>query len=140
MFVVLDTNHFRELREDSLSGRRLQERILDARADVFTCIVAVEETVQGWLSLLKRHPPGRAQMTVYARLQRSIETLVKLPILPFDEEAAAAFERLRPKHPRAGTMDLKIAAICLAHEATLLTRNVIDFQSIPGLHVENWLD
>ena len=30
MFVVLDTNHFRELREDSLSGRRLQERRLPA--------------------------------------------------------------------------------------------------------------
>lgn len=140
MFVVLDTNHFRELREDSLAGRRLQRRILDVQADVFTCIVAVEETVQGWLSLLKRHPAGRAQMTVYARLQRSIETLVKLPILPFDEEAADVFERLRPKHPRTGTMDLKIAAICLAHDATLLTRNVIDFQSLPGLRVENWLD
>ncbi len=140
MFVVLDTNHFRELREDTLAGRKLQRRILDVQADVFTCIVAVEETVQGWLSLLKRHQPGRAQMTVYARLQRSIETLVKLPILPFDEEAATAFDRLRPKHPRTGTMDLKIAAICLAHDATLLTRNATDFQSIPGLHVENWLD
>jgi len=37
-------------------------------------------------------------------------------------------------------MDLKIAAICLAHDATLLTRNVADFQNIPGLRVENWLD
>lgn len=34
-------------------------------------------------------------------------------------------------------MDLKIAAICLAHDAMLLTRNVADFS---GLRVENWLD
>ncbi len=110
------------------------------RADVFTCIVAVEETVQGWLALLKRHAPGRAQMAIYARLQSSIEALLQLPILPFDSEAATAFERLRPKHPRIGTMDLKIAAICLAHDATLLTRNLIDFQNIPNLRAENWLD
>lgn len=37
-------------------------------------------------------------------------------------------------------MDLKIAAICMAHEATLLTRNVTDFKNITGLRVENWLD
>lgn len=37
-------------------------------------------------------------------------------------------------------MDLKIAAICLAHDAMLLTRNLSDFRHIPGLRVENWLD
>lgn len=41
---------------------------------------------------------------------------------------------------RIGTMDLKIAAICLAHDATLLTRNLVDFEKVPGLRVENWLD
>jgi predicted nucleic acid-binding protein len=37
-------------------------------------------------------------------------------------------------------MDLKIAAICIAHDATLLTRNVGDFNGLDGLPVENWLD
>jgi tRNA(fMet)-specific endonuclease VapC len=41
---------------------------------------------------------------------------------------------------KVGTQDLKIACICLAHEATLLTRNVADFTPVPGLRVENWLD
>jgi len=36
--------------------------------------------------------------------------------------------------------DLKIAAVCLEHEATILTRNVGDFIKVPGLRVENWLD
>jgi tRNA(fMet)-specific endonuclease VapC len=35
-------------------------------------------------------------------------------------------------------MDLKIAAIVPAHEATLLSRNLADFGQIPGLRVEDW--
>ena len=39
---------------------------------------------------------------------------------------------------RIGTMDLKIAAIVLAHDATLLSRNLSDFRKVPGLKVEDW--
>ena len=35
-------------------------------------------------------------------------------------------------------MDLKIAAIALAHNATLLTRNLADFHNVPDLRVEDW--
>ena len=69
-----------------------------------------------------------------------IESLGKLSILPFDREAADEYQRLRSLHRRAGTMDLKIAAICLAHDAMLLTRNLRDFEGLAGLRVENWLD
>ncbi|MBK8036517.1 MAG: type II toxin-antitoxin system VapC family toxin [Verrucomicrobiaceae bacterium] len=37
-------------------------------------------------------------------------------------------------------MDLRIASIALAYEATLLSRNLKDFQQVPGLKVENWLE
>jgi tRNA(fMet)-specific endonuclease VapC len=39
---------------------------------------------------------------------------------------------------RIGTLDLKIAAITLAHDATLLTRNTADFGKVPGLKFEDW--
>ena len=35
--------------------------------------------------------------------------------------------------------DLQIAAICLAHDLTLVTGNVRHFERVPGLRVENWL-
>jgi len=35
-------------------------------------------------------------------------------------------------------MDLKIAAIVLAQNATLLTRNLSDFRKVPRLKVEDW--
>jgi predicted nucleic acid-binding protein len=35
-------------------------------------------------------------------------------------------------------MDLRIAAIALAHGLTVLTRNVVDFAAVPALLVEDW--
>jgi tRNA(fMet)-specific endonuclease VapC len=140
MFLVLDTNHYTELTNDSTPGRRAQRRIEASRGDVFISIISVQEVVQGWLALIHRQKAGRGQVHAYRRFQHSIQTMDKLPILPFDEEAANLFEELLRQRPRVGTMDLKIAAICLAHDATLLTRNVADFRAVPALRVENWLD
>jgi tRNA(fMet)-specific endonuclease VapC len=140
MFVVLDTNHYNELTNDSPIGPNAQRRIEAASADVFISIISVQESVQGWLGGINRHKAGREQIHAYARFQHSIETLTKLTILPFDEAAARLFENLKRRGLRVGTMDLKIGAICLAHDALLLTRNVADFEKVPGLRVENWLD
>jgi tRNA(fMet)-specific endonuclease VapC len=35
-------------------------------------------------------------------------------------------------------MDLKIAAIVLSRDATLLSRNFTDFSRVTGLQVEDW--
>lgn len=35
-------------------------------------------------------------------------------------------------------MDLKIAAIVLSRDETLLSRNLVDFGKIPELKVEDW--
>jgi tRNA(fMet)-specific endonuclease VapC len=35
-------------------------------------------------------------------------------------------------------MDLKIAAIVLAHDGMLLSRNLADFRQVIGLRVEDW--
>jgi tRNA(fMet)-specific endonuclease VapC len=140
MFVVLDTNHYNELTNDSAIGRKAQTRIEAVGADVFISIISVQETIQGWLGLINRHRAGHDQVHAYARFQNSVETLTKLPILPFDEAAARTFENLKRQRVRVGTMDLKIASICLVHDALLLTRNLADFEQVPGLKKENWLD
>jgi len=58
----------------------------------------------------------------------------------WDARSAQTFVNLRRQGVRIGSMDLKIACIALAHDATLLTRNAADFAQVPGLRIENWLD
>jgi tRNA(fMet)-specific endonuclease VapC len=140
VFVVLDTNHFSELVRDSVPGKTLKERISTNQAQVFTSIITTQEVSEGWCVVIGRHPAGRKQINAYAQFQHSMEMLMKFTILPFDEAAASAFESLQSKRLRIGTMDLKIASICLAYDALLLTRNRVDFDKVPRLKVENWLD
>jgi len=68
----------------------------------------------------------------------TVRFVSRLPLLTFTDAAAAIYERLRKQKPRTGRMDLRIAAIVLAHHAVLVTRNVDDFQDIEGLTVADW--
>ena len=68
--------------------------------------------------------------------------LLEFTIVPFDKASGSDFDRLRQnkKHGKMGRNDLLIACIALANRATLVTRNVKDFQLVPGLRLENWAD
>ena len=138
--LVLDTNHFGELERDASPGRRLTARLRDATEERALGIATIEELLRGWLAEIKRASDLDRQIYPYTRLQRQVETLGNWTILGWDAEAAALFRSLRAQGVRIGTMDLKIACICLAHDATLLTRNTRDFAQVPGLRFENWLD
>ncbi len=81
MFVVLDTNHYDELANDSVFGRNARRRIESHLADVFISVVSVQESVQGWMALINRKRPGHEQVHAYARFQNCIEVLTKVTIL-----------------------------------------------------------
>ncbi len=140
MFVVLDTNHYVALVAGGALAAAINRRATESDADLFTTIITPQEICQGWLAAINRELAGRDQVYGYARFHHSLLGFPKMTTLGFDREAAEVFHRLKLQHPQGGTMDLKIAAICLAHDATLLTRNLRDFEGIDGLRVENWLD
>ena len=75
------------------------------------------------------------------RLNRTL--LPNLPALPFDGAAARCYGEVRAALERQGTplgdADLRIGAIALVRDLTVVTGNVRHFQRIPGLSVENWL-
>jgi tRNA(fMet)-specific endonuclease VapC len=71
-------------------------------------------------------------------LQRTQEFYQRMGCLPFDDTAASIFEQLRAQKIRIGTNDLAIAAITLSVSGILVTRNIVDFQRVPNLPLEDW--
>ena len=138
--VVLDTNHVVELGYRGVASQRLTERLEASGEPAFVTIVSAEEQFRGWMAELHRVSDPRRQIALYRKLRERIEFYAQWAILDWDEDAASVLARLRQERVRVGTQDLKIASIVLAHGATLLTRNLVDFQKVPGLRVENWLD
>ena len=138
--VVLDTDHLSLLdHESGASARKLAARLSAVASDgIATTIVNVEEQMRGWLAYLARTRTVTDQIAAYGRLARYLHRYTRVTILDFDAGAGVEFQRLRKMHRRVGTMDLKIAAVVLTRQATLLTRNFSDFRQIANLKSEDW--
>ncbi len=138
--LVLDTNHVSELTYRTAAGLRLIQKLDVTNEDAAVTAINVEESLRGWLAEIRRRTDPRTQIAAYQRLIRQVEVFASWLVLPWDEDAADHFDSLKSLRQQVGMQDFKIACICLAHDATLLTRNLADFKPIPGLRVENWLD
>jgi tRNA(fMet)-specific endonuclease VapC len=55
-----------------------------------------------------------------------------------DDAAYNYYRDLLQQKIRIGTQDLRIAAIALANQIILVTRNQQDFGKVPALVVEDW--
>lgn len=136
MAVILDSDMLSILqrRSEPACGRleQLPER------DVFTTIVTFQEQMRGWLAALHKARTDKRLLLAYAELQSMLRDFCHLNILPFDVAAQTEFRRLRRQKVRVGTTDLRIASIALATESKLLSRNLRDFEQVPGLDVDDW--
>ncbi|MGE0882915.1 MAG: type II toxin-antitoxin system VapC family toxin [Blastocatellales bacterium] len=137
---ILDTDLLSLLgRTDSPASHRLRFRLSRLKQEErITTIITFEEQMRGWMSHLARSRSLAKQVEAYRQLQEFLQRYLTISVLEFDETAAAEFERLQKQRIRIGSMDLKIAAITLAQNATLLTRNTKDFSKVPGLLIEDW--
>lgn len=78
------------------------------------------------------------------RNRKALEAfLLPLEFLDFDHRAAMAYGRLRASLERSGipigSMDMLIAAQAVAHDLTLVTHNLREFQRVPDLRCETWV-
>lgn len=138
--LVLDTDHLTEFQKGtSAEARRLKQRLGDSEDLYATTIISVEETMRGWMAAIRRIQDPRHQMKAYAKLRQLFRFFATWNVLEWDDPAVDEFEALKQAKVRVGTMDLKIASICLSIDATLLSRNLKDFNNVPGLRVEDWL-
>jgi len=137
--ILLDTDTFSHL---TRGHEKVVARLATVTDDAAITIVTRVEALEGRLSFLKRAANGEELLRAQQWLQRTELELAQLPIVLFNEAAAAEFDRLREnkKLKKIGRADLLIAAITLANRATLVSRNLKDFPQVPGLQFENWVD
>jgi tRNA(fMet)-specific endonuclease VapC len=137
---LLDTDHVSILEHSGNPvADRLRRKLRALPEGGFgVSIVSYEEQVRGWLARINQKKTVLDQVAIYRRLRTQLELYCAIDVIEFDEQAAITFQRLRSSKVRVKTMDLKIASIAISLDATLLTRNSIDFIKVPGLRFEDW--
>jgi tRNA(fMet)-specific endonuclease VapC len=140
--IILDTDHLSVLKyARDARFTKLAQRMADSVDQEFvTTAITLEEQLRGWLAEINRYSDPEKQLPAYAELTGLIDFFGFWTIVPFDTSAASVFRRLRLQRNRAGSMDLKIAAIAVSLDCVLLTANTRDFSGIPGLSIANWLE
>jgi len=137
---LLDTDHLGIIQaEKQPEYDRIRARMDEYSPDDFSVsIVSFHEQVNGWNAYLNRAKGREGMVMAYDKFLRILADFARMNVAPFDMAAATTFESLRGQGIRIGTMDLRIAAIALARNWAVLTRNLVDFEKVPGLSVEDW--
>ncbi|WP_416670234.1 type II toxin-antitoxin system VapC family toxin [Egbenema bharatensis] len=136
---ILDTDHLSLIQRNGQEGKRILLKLSAIEAiEVAVTVITYEEQIRGRLSVLSKAKTLDEQVLAYQGLQQLAADYQSIVIVPFSRIAALEHQRLRKAYPRLGNMDLKIAAIALINNATLLTRNQSDFGKIADLRTEDW--
>src|SRR5438067_2083860 len=130
---VLDTDTLSRLHAGD--PRLQQSRDQFEPADVVTTSITRIEILKGRFDFLLKAKDGEQLLRAAAWLTRSEELFRQIAVIPIDEGTSSQFDQLlrSKKLKKIGRADLLIAAVALAHGATLITRNVRHFRQIPGL-------
>lgn len=128
--------------------------------DTNICIFIKNHRPAEVLARFIKLPPGKVAMSTitYGELcfgaeksskpKESLHILQQLvtliPVLPLDEAVSVHYGSIR-QHLQSigkpiGNNDLWIASHALASKIILVTNNVLEFERVPGLRVENWVD
>lgn len=130
---LLDTSAWVDYLRQRHQG--LIRRLEDEKPErILLCSVVLGELYYG------AHRSGALRET--ANLALIFELRRRFVSIPFDDDAAREYARLRDHLARRGTSigpnDSLIAAIALVHELTLVTHNRAEFSRVPNLSLEDW--
>ncbi len=132
---LLDTNALSEpVRPQPDSG--LMQRLAANQHRVTTASIVIHEMTYG----LERLPPSKKRR----RIEEFISGLLDsdLPILPYDTQAAKWHGRERARLESLGKKppfrDSQIAAIAKVRSLVLVTANLVDFEHMAGIELEDW--
>lgn len=88
---------------------------------------------------------GAEKSSSVSRNTAVVEDFVsRLAVLPYDDKAAWQYGNIRTSLEKLGqpigVNDLHIAAHARSNGLTLITNNMREFERVPGLLLENWVD
>jgi len=133
---LLDTDILSNLLKPTPSSTLIGKLASVPAEQRFTSSITLGELVYG------AHRLGTRAGALLEQIERTL--VPNRPVLPFDDAAARRYGEVRAGLERRGTplddADLRIAAIALSRNLTVVTGNVRHFQRVPGLAVENWLE
>jgi len=135
--IVVDTNVTSELMKPAPSPAVVAWVHARNAADLYTTSITLAEIVYG----IERLPGGRRKAQLKAAAQE-VFSAFSSQVLAFDAPAALEYATIVRGRELAGTpidgFDAQIASICRAHDATLATRNVKDFDNTGIDVIDPW--
>jgi tRNA(fMet)-specific endonuclease VapC len=132
---LLDTNVLSEPIKSHPDERTL-ESLSEHDEELATCSVVWHELSLG----VARLAASKKRSAIEAYLEEVVRSI--LPILPYDQEAAAWHARERARLSKRGrppsAADGQIAAIASVNDLIVVTANVKDFRRFKDVVVESW--
>jgi tRNA(fMet)-specific endonuclease VapC len=133
----LDTDHVTLFQHNN---SKIVQRIQTiGSSNILVTTVTLEEQLRGRLAGISRAATKPENLAVsYGNLRKTLLYFCSINLLDFDDAAYNCYRDLLQQKIRIGTQDLRIAAIALANQTILVTRNQQDFSKVPALVIEDW--
>jgi tRNA(fMet)-specific endonuclease VapC len=136
---ILDTDHVSLWLRGNPAVR---VRTAQSVQEVVITIVTVQEIFNGWMGRLNNLSDLRNLTVEYENLWLTVEFIRSFRVLKFDAAADDCYVQILQANPplrkKRLRQDLRIAAIALSINASVVTRNRRDFEQVPGLAIIDW--
>lgn len=128
--VCADTDFIAALDRGRADALGKLDDLEERRETLYTTTINIAELYHG------AHASKNSSQAI-SRIEKIVS---RFATLNFDFDSAKMWGKLAEqlKSSSIGELDLFIASIALANKQTLLTRNVKQFERVPGLIVESW--
>jgi tRNA(fMet)-specific endonuclease VapC len=134
---ILDTDHVTLSQHGN--SQILQRAQVVGSSNIFVTTVTLEEQLKGRLASISKCANKPQFLAVAHRNLRITQIyFCSMNLLEFDEAAYNCYQSLRWQKIQIGTQDLRIAAIALANQSIIVTRNHKDFSKVPNLSLQDW--
>lgn len=134
---LLDTNLFEMF---LLGDESVMRQVRENASRIWLSSVAAEEFLVSRMNALNRARSPRTSLSLPRAHEDFVQALAVLqafPVFTYSEAAEEIYKTFPPGLIRIGSQDCRIAAQAMAHDLTVVTRNLQDFVKI-GAPCEDW--